>query len=117
MRRLVHFWGEVLRTRWIVGIPLAAMLLRLHGVLNPGSPITVVLTRPVGLCTGLVIAHIAVQQLFPYLDMGDLLERATDRERSENERWIDALLFMGAAIKRGLIYAGCAVAGAMAFGV
>ena len=112
---MAHFLNECWRVRWMIVTVVGVVALRIFGVLNPASPLTVVANKPVGACLGGIVGLIYVQHAFPYEDHGDMLDQAMDTSKPLEERRLLAWLYAGLAIKRGLIIAGFVLATAAAF--
>ena len=104
-QRTRHFFHECLRTRWMLVLPLVVVCARGVGWLPDASPLTVLLYKPSLAAVGFLVAHIGYQQAFPYLSQQALLERAL-MAGDITLRYHAALLFVGTAILRGLIYVG-----------
>jgi hypothetical protein len=100
---LSHFGAEVWRVKWMIAFAVTIIYLRASGSFE-SSPALLLFYKPALAAIGFITAHVGYQQAFPYIDQQALLHKSFgaadhhDRERA-------ALLFVGASILRGLIYA------------
>ncbi len=99
-----HFFGEVYRGRAPLMIAAVVIGLKLTGILSPASEVAVLLYKLSLLCVGSILALIVVQQLFPYVDLGDWVEQARSAP-SATDRQTAAIVLVGLGIMRGLIFA------------
>jgi hypothetical protein len=82
-------------------IAVGVIAARTTGTIPDTSALALVLHKPALAAIGAVVAHVFVQQAFPYIDGGTLLARALAPGGDRR----DALLFAGVCVLRGLIYA------------
>ncbi len=102
--KVQHFLGEVHRARWPLAIAAVVIALRAGGILSPASEFAVLAYKASLLCVGAVLALIVVQQMFPYVDLGEWVERARNG-KSVADRQAAAIALAGLALMRGLIFA------------
>lgn len=117
MRRFRHFLGEVWRVRWMLLFALAVVAVRRFELLPEDSVTLRTLYRPAIGAMGFVVAHVGWSQVFPYLDMGTLLQRATSGRGADGKAdWVGqlsaSLAFGAVCVARAVIYAAFVV-GAM----
>jgi hypothetical protein len=94
---------ELWRVKWMIAFTIAITYLRASGRLE-NSPALLLLYKPSLAAIGFITAHIGYQQAFPYIDQKELLENAIGAAEPE-DRSRAAMLFAGASVLRGLIYA------------
>lgn len=115
-----HFFQEIWRVRWMLVMAGTIILVRAYGLMPEDSPVLKMLYRPALGAMGFVLAHVAYQQAFPYLNMRDLLYRALAIEEFKAlephmiARVAAAAMFVGSCIIRGLIYGAFVVGAFMA---
>ncbi len=102
--KVQHFLSEVYRARWPLVIATAVIVLRAVGLLSPASEFAVLAYKASLLCVGAVLALIVVQQMFPYINLGEWVDRARNA-KSAADRQAAAIVLMGLALMRGLIFA------------
>jgi hypothetical protein len=116
MVRFQNFLRETWRVRWMLAFALAIVAVRAYGLLPEESVTLRTLYRPAIGSMGFVVAHVGWSQVFPYLDMRDLLRRSQiDEDRRNGDpfsRWASAVAFGAVCVARGLVYSAFVV-GAM----
>jgi hypothetical protein len=100
---LSHFGAEVWRVKWMIAFAITITYLRASGSFE-SSPALLLFYKPALAAIGFITAHVGYQQAFPYIDQNALLQRSVGAAEPD-ERDRVALLFVGASILRGLIYA------------
>lgn len=102
--RFWHFFREIFRVRWPLFFAFGVLVARQYGWLPPDNVATLVLYKLSLASMGFVAAHIAWQQAFDYVDMGDMLEVVNNGEMSYEARIATGLMLIGMCFLRGLIY-------------
>lgn len=101
--RFAHFFNEVFRVRWPLLFAFGVLLARQYGWLAPDNVATLVLYKLSLASVGFVAAHIAWQQAFDYVDMGDMVAEVAGTGSYES-RIANGLMLVGLCLMRGLIY-------------
>jgi hypothetical protein len=98
-----RLWAGFWRVRWMIGILFGVLLLRQLGLVSDASPVVVILHKLALGGLGFAAAFLALEHAFPYLHQRALLELALSGDGDAAFR--AAILFLGVAILRGLVYA------------
>lgn len=98
-----HFFAEMWRVKWMLVLAIAIIVIRANELVPETSATLLIFYKPALAAIGFIAAHIAYQQAFPYLDQSELIRHATTGEGQYRREY--ALLFLGASMLRGFIYA------------
>ncbi len=117
MKRFRNFLDEVWRVRWMLLFALSVVAIRRFGLLPEDSVTLKTLYRPAIGAMGFVVAHVGWSQVFYYIHMEGLLQRAvTGRAADGKPDWVGqmcaALSFGAVCVARAILYAAFVV-GAM----
>jgi hypothetical protein len=102
-RAFSQFFVEVWRIKWMVMLAVAIIVIRANELVPETSATLLIFYKPALAAIGFIAAHIAYQQAFPYLDQSELIKQATAPKGEFRGEY--ALLFLGASVLRGFIYA------------
>ncbi len=108
-----HFGHEVLRVRWMLVVAVAVLVARAYHIIPDESALALIFHKPALAAIGFVVAHVAYQQAFPYVDQGSLLRAAVNPQFTAEMRQLYAWLYAGTCLLRGVIYAAFVLAVAM----
>lgn len=102
-RAASQFFAEVWRVKWMLVLAVAIIVIRANELVPDTSATLLIFYKPALAAIGFIAAHIAYQQAFPYLDQSELIRQATSSNSESRGNY--AILFLGASVLRGLIYA------------
>lgn len=90
MKRLERIVSEIRRLKWPIGISILAIALVDTGVINPMSRWAVIAHKFSVITLAVILAHYVRSELWPYVDLSEILESEPDMGRK-----IGACLLIG----------------------